>query len=272
MKKITIYEWVMMILALVVVVITVLQLTIKLPNDVELWFHLIDTLIWLFFLVDYFVRLSLSQSKWKFIKEHKLDLLTIVPFHSFFRIFRLVRVAEVMKLSSFAKVLRATVMLSTFSKKMGSFIKTNNFNYVLAGTTIIVLLGAGGISITENINFGDALWWSIVTVATVGYGDIAPITAWGRLIASIVMLSGIGFLGVLTGTISTYFLNKKRKETSYTTKIIDEISEKLSQFDELSIDELTELTAILMVIKKGQVDMEERKREKHAKGSETISK
>jgi len=59
-------------------------------------------------------------------------------------------------------------------------------------------------------SFDDALWWSFVTATTVGYGDISPVTTPGRIIAAILMLTGIGFIGMLTGVISTFFISKKR--------------------------------------------------------------
>ena len=64
------------------------------------------------------------------------------------------------------------------------------------------------------MRFIDALWWSFVTASTVGYGDISPQTGLGRLIASILMLVGIGTIGMLTGTIATYFTNVEKDLTS----------------------------------------------------------
>ncbi len=57
-------------------------------------------------------------------------------------------------------------------------------------------------------NFGDALWWAIVTVTTVGYGDKFPVTAGGRAVATILMFVGIGLIGVLTATVASYFVEQ----------------------------------------------------------------
>lgn len=229
---------------------TLVQLTLNLTPKLNQIFNALDILIWLFFVIDYIVRLSHSSSKREFILHNKLEILAIIPFYSFFRLFRLVRVTEIVPLLRFTKVLRATVMLSTFSKQIGCFIRTNNLHYVVVYTISVVLLGAGGISLTEGIKFTDALWWSIVTITTIGYGDIVPITAMGRIIATLVMLSGIGFLGALTGTISTYFLN--RQPAIYRPKIVEEMIEKLNHFDELSLEEFQQIISVLELIKKGQ--------------------
>jgi len=62
-------------------------------------------------------------------------------------------------------------------------------------------------------NYGDALWWSIVTVATVGYGDIVPKTELGRIFASLTILSGVILISLFTATISSVFVARKIKES-----------------------------------------------------------
>jgi voltage-gated potassium channel len=61
-------------------------------------------------------------------------------------------------------------------------------------------------------NFGDALWWAIVTVTTVGYGDKYPVTAGGRGVATVLMFVGIGLIGVLTATVASYFVEQSADE------------------------------------------------------------
>ncbi len=61
----------------------------------------------------------------------------------------------------------------------------------------------------EINNYPDALWWAIVTATTVGYGDIVPVTPIGRILASIMMLFGIAFIGMITSTITNFFPRQK---------------------------------------------------------------
>lgn len=75
----------------------------------------------------------------------------------------------------------------------------------------------------------DALWWSIVTCTTVGYGDISPSTLPGRIIAVFLMIVGIGLISMLTGTITTYFTKIKpadEPEGTDNTNILDTLSEE----------------------------------------------
>jgi voltage-gated potassium channel len=62
----------------------------------------------------------------------------------------------------------------------------------------------------------DAIWWSYVTVTTVGYGDKFPVTTEGRIIASVLMTAGVGLFGTFTAFVSSWFLAEKKEEESET--------------------------------------------------------
>ncbi len=85
---------------------------------------------------------------------------------------------------------------------------------VLLVVVVVVLLGSIGFIYFEgDMGFTDALWWSVVTLTTVGYGDISPATAGGRLVGMAVMVFGIGFLGVLTASIASVFIEERILES-----------------------------------------------------------
>ena len=76
-------------------------------------------------------------------------------------------------------------------------------------------------------NIGDGLWWGIQTVTTVGYGDLVPTSTAGRLVAALVMVVGIGFLTVITATITSAFVESARARLQGTET--DTLSQKLDQ-------------------------------------------
>jgi voltage-gated potassium channel len=88
--------------------------------------------------------------------------------------------------------------------------KRHVFRY-LAGATFLLTLASGvTVWLIDRRDFhtlGDALWWALVTLATVGYGDIVPHTAWGRIVGSVVIIVGVTFLSLLTATITSYFVS-----------------------------------------------------------------
>lgn len=90
-------------------------------------------------------------------------------------------------------------------------------------------------------SYGDGLWWSIVTTTTVGYGDISPASVGGRVIAVVLMLVGIGLIGMLTGSITTYFV-KERKSKHPTVQFVQK---ELDRYEELTADDMHRLSVVL---------------------------
>lgn len=103
-------------------------------------------------------------------------------------------------------------------KKVFRLLNRENVPKIFLLIILSVALGTFGIYIFEykiNQNVGgvlDAIWWSLVTITTVGYGDISPVTLGGRITAVIVMILGIGFVGMFTATIASIFVERKLKE------------------------------------------------------------
>jgi voltage-gated potassium channel len=111
---------------------------------------------------------------------------------------------------------RATHGRSRFNEYARSRINSGKIFPLLAGTLAVLALSAGVIvRLIDHRDFatlGDALWWSIVTLATVGYGDIVPHTTWGRIVGSAVIVLGVTFISVLTATVTSYFVSANQED------------------------------------------------------------
>lgn len=246
------YEVGIIILAVIAVTITILDLTSVIILSQGSFLYWLDFSILIIFVIDYFTRLFFSKEKKEFIKGNIFDLISIIPFNSMFRIFRafrlfrVLKITKVFRLTKMAKITKMTRLVKGFALlgrlkgKLKVFVNTNGFIYTIYITITTVLLSTVGVYFIEfkakNIPFSECLWWSFATTTTVGYGGIDPETFAARLISAILMLLGIGFTGMLTGTIATYFLKLKDFKND------DVIKENFIDVSDLEMDKVKQIS------------------------------
>lgn len=280
-KKRIIYNIIMAFLSLAIATILIVQLTLKLGYNSEIILTNIASTIWAIFVIDFVIRFFISTDKKIFIKNNIIDLISIIPFHTFFILLSNLGVfhlgSKYIILLKLVMVLRIVAIVKRSNSNFYRFMRTNNFSYTLFIALIIIFLSSIAMSYFEKWNIGDSLWWSIVTVTTVGYGYICPKTFSGRIVASILMIFGIGFIGSLTSTLSTYFIKKEnirhhhhKKKNNYSIledsikdvfigarfskdeykdMVILDIVNRLENFDDLSKDEISTMCNVLNSLK-----------------------
>jgi voltage-gated potassium channel len=135
--------------------------------------------------------------------------------------------------------------------------QTNNrLLYIVAVSGIAISGGAIGLFLVEGnapeskvTNLGDAFWWAIVTVTTVGYGDIYPVTVEGKIIASILMIAGIGILGLLISTLGASFIESRLKpKLNFEEESKKTIKEKINKLELLNKDEYSSLILSINIL------------------------
>lgn len=183
-------------------------------------YFLIDKFILGFFWIDYIARFAKADNKWQFFKSNFFDLLAIIPLDSVFSMFRIARTIRLLKLLRFVRIIG---FAGRFKRNLVKFINTNGFIYLMTFAIVLILISAGVYSLAENISYGNALWWSIVTATTVGYGDISPTSAIGRGIAIVLMFVGIGLIGTITSTVTSFFTQEQADKSK------DELNQKLNE-------------------------------------------
>ncbi|MDR2703738.1 MAG: potassium channel family protein [Cellulomonadaceae bacterium] len=156
----------------------------------------IFTIVWAAFVIDYLMRLGLATNRWSFFKHNLIDFFSLLlPMLRPLRVLRVV--AAITTLSRVGRAsLRKQVM--TYTAGMVSMI---TFVAALAATS-----AERGVPNSSIQSFGDGLWWAFVTLTTVGYGDMSPVTIVGRIVGVVLMLSGVLLLGVIAASLASWLV------------------------------------------------------------------
>lgn len=244
------YDTSIIILALISVVLVILGFTDLIDLE-KSPYSIIDLVIWFVFLVDYIWRFSISKSKWSFIINNTFDLLAILPLNAIFTVFRLGRIfrlARLTKLVKLTRLLRIIGLTGKLEKKLKIFLRTNGLIYILYVNFFIVLVGSSILSVVEEKSFSDSVWWSLVTVTTVGYGDIVPSSLFGKWLAVLLMLVGIGTIGMLTSSLTNFFVKDESKTQIKLDKLYKEIENQrqLIESQNKKLEELNQMVKELL--------------------------
>jgi voltage-gated potassium channel len=179
------------------------------------------------FVVDYLARLWLAQPRGKWFVRHLWELPVILL--PFLRPLRLLSVVVIVK---------------TLERAIGHTIRGRVIIYTACGAVTLVYAASVAILEAERgqpesgvHTFGDALWWAMTTVTTVGYGDLIIVSGQGRIIAVVLMLGGITLLGVVTATLASWIVQRVSEEDraaeAATAAHIDELGDEVRRLSEL---------------------------------------
>jgi voltage-gated potassium channel len=227
------YEIFVGILSILSIVNIFLQFLAEDPN-LDTVLDSMNGLFSIIFLGDFTYRLFTAESKSQyFLRQFGwADLLASLPFNvaKVLRVFRLVRVTRLLRANGAKKIVRGLV-----KDRAGSALFTLLLMGILVlefGSLWILYLEqyAPGANITSA---SDALWYVIVTISTVGYGDLFPVTGEGRLFGAVIIVIGVGIFGTFTGYLANVFLSpSKAPEPDAPTSEID-VRSKVGQLKEL---------------------------------------
>lgn len=211
------FQLIILVLSFVALGVLAAELVLTVHPEVQRLFRWIDNLICVFFLLDFVARYRRAESKLEFMKWGWIDLLASIPEVSALRWGRLFRVFRILRLILVLRSLREFFRIVFVSRTRGGVAS------VFAITFLVLTLASTGILYCErapgsNIRTAeDALWWSMTTVTTVGYGDKFPVTTPGRILAACLMVTGVGLFGTLSGVIASFFLGSTAPSSNDTT-------------------------------------------------------
>ena len=156
--------------------------------------------IWVVFGLDYLIRVALARRRVRYVLSHLPDLaILLLPMLRQLRILRLVTV------------------LTVLNRQLRDDARGRIAVYVGATVVLVGFVAALAVREAERnapdasiTTFGEAVWWTITTISTVGYGDRYPVTVEGRVVAGALMVAGIALLGVVTASIASWFVESVR--------------------------------------------------------------
>ena len=204
------FEVPVMVSVLMLIPVLVIEYTQQTLEPVALY---LNWGIWTVFLVEYVVLFYFSKNKIEFIKSHKIELSIII--FSFpivpegLESSGFLRFARLPRLLNGLRFFRLAALLNRFASTVKSIFNSKGLRFIVYATIGIVLFFGFLFYISEPAvqTYSDGLWWALVTITTVGYGDITPLTNLGRIIASALMIMGIGFIATITAAVSSYFIS-----------------------------------------------------------------
>jgi voltage-gated potassium channel len=191
------------------------------------------------FFADFVQSLWRAQNRCRyFVSWGWIDLLSCIPTVDYLRAGRLVRIFRIFRV---LRAIRSAKIIATFvlqRRAQGAMLAAT-----LIGILLIVLASIGILHFEDvpgaNITSAeDALWWTMETITTVGYGDRYPITTEGRVLASGLMVAGVGLIGIYTGYVAAWFLRPTQTEANDAASEISHLASRIAQLDEAGIKAL----------------------------------
>lgn len=158
---------------------------------------------WAIFALDYLVSLALApqRGRWFLRNLHELAIVALPALRPL-------------------RLLRLVTLLRVMHRVGGNALRGRVITYVLGAAALLIYAGALAVlDVEENApgsnltTFGDAIWWAMTTITTVGYGDHYPVTALGRAVAAGLMIGGVAVLGVVTASVASWMVQTVAEET-----------------------------------------------------------
>ncbi len=222
-KKLTRFQLLIFVLSIYVLGALFVDTVFKLPPEISALLEIADTAICFVFLWDFFYRLYRAENRLAFMKWGWVDLVSSITMLGMFRWGRVVRVIRILRILRGIRSTKVILSVLFEHRAKGTLTIVTMISGVLIIFSSIAMLNAEAVPEANIKTAGDALWWAVTTVTTVGYGDKFPVTTAGRLIAAVLMVTGVGLFGTFTGFLASFFLDPRKQEQGGESELLKEV-------------------------------------------------
>lgn len=200
-------------IAVIVAALLTIPLIVAQEREAGGWLVVLgDWTVWSVFTIEYALMSSIARDRWEYTRRNWLNVAVIVlSFPALPALFALTRLVRLVRVVRLLRVARLTVVGARGLKALGSVFGRRGLLYMVIITIVVVLFGGAIIVVLEPESvdgIGSGIWWAAVTAATVGYGDIAPASVAGRVVAIIIMIAGIGLFAALAAAVAAHFVGQ----------------------------------------------------------------
>lgn len=223
------FEVVVLVLSVVVLAALVADTFLPLPAEVSRVLAFIDTLVCAVFLIDFIRRFRAAPSKTAFMKWGWIDLIASIPNVEPLRIGRLVRVLQLIRVLRSLRTLQRVWHVLFGRRAQGGVASVAVIAFLVVSFASVAVLVCEDTPQANIRTAEDAVWWSITTVTTVGYGDKYPVTSAGRVVAAILMITGVGLFGTLSGIVALVLLGRPEADNNRTLAELRDLRAELAE-------------------------------------------
>lgn len=208
-KELNLFNIIILVLSLYVLISLIVTTFFVLSDEVTVLLNYVDNVICIIFLVDFAIRFKKANNKLVFMKWGWIDLISSIPYIDFLRAGRVLRLIRLIRVFRAFKATKLIFEHINRNKKQSALTSVALISFLMVIFSSIAILQFET-EVNSNIKTAeDAIWWSYVTITTVGYGDKFPITTEGRIIGAILMTTGVGIFGTFTALVSSWFIQNK---------------------------------------------------------------
>jgi len=229
------WQCLMLFLSVFVLVVLLVETVFRLPPEVSRLLSAVDMAVCGVFAADFFIQLKAAKRKRDYLKWGWIDLVSSIPNLPFLRIGRLARIVRILRLLRGVRSTRVIIVHLFENRARGTLATVSLITFVLIVFCSIAVLNVETAPDSTIRTAEDALWWSLATVTTVGYGDVYPKTTVGHMVAGILMIAGIALFGTFTATVASFFVQQDSRQEDEkldaALRKLDAISERMDQME-----------------------------------------